>query len=81
MRQKVQSEISQLNRQIEQMEQEVVTMADESHTHENVLLQQNNRSLNIASKNNQLDEFAKQLEERIAHQKSLLKTLQMLKED
>ena len=38
MRQKYLSEISQLNKQIQQMEKEVAMMQEHVHTHENVLL-------------------------------------------
>ena len=63
------------------MQQEVVTMADEIQTHENVLLQQTSRTQNIVSKNQQVAEFNSQSIERIEHQKSLIKTLNMLLED
>ena len=56
-------------------------MADEIQTHENVLLQQTSRMQNISSKNEQVSEFNNQSNQRINHQKSLVKTLGMLLED
>ena len=75
------AEMAQLNKQIETMQAEVVTMSDETFTHENVLLQQTSRSQAILSKNQQLADFNRDLEDRVAHQKSLLKTLEILQED
>ena len=63
------------------MEQEVASMDDEINTHENVLLQQTSRAQNLASKNSQVADYNKLSQERIAHQKSLIKTLQIFLED
>ena len=56
-------------------------MTDEIQTHENVLLQQTSRTQNITSKNQWVADFNDLSSERIQHHKSLIKTLNMLKED
>ena len=63
------------------MEKEVVTMVDELNTLENVLLQQTSRQSSLVLKNQSLGEFTQHQQERVTHQKSLIKTLQMMQVD
>ena len=56
-------------------------MSDEVNTHDNVMLQQTSRTQNIAKKIALVRDFNEHLRQRVDHQKSLTKTLAMIKED